>query len=135
MDIIIFHKFDYHTLKGFMLKNISCLFYLSAIMILFHQKNYINMYSFKLIMNVLIQCLCHAHYVSLVRHCILPVVFIWLQGYIMWHIGIVGGGVQLGPLSTAATNGLLCQPQGIMMMEKLVESLPGETEVLGENLP
>jgi hypothetical protein len=36
-------------------------------------------------------------------------------------IGIVGGGVQLGPLDTAATNGLLCQPQVIMMMEKLVE--------------
>jgi hypothetical protein len=36
-------------------------------------------------------------------------------------IGIVGGGVQLGPLGTAATNGLLCQPQMIMMMEKLVE--------------
>jgi hypothetical protein len=36
-------------------------------------------------------------------------------------IGIVGGGVQLGPLGTAATNGLLCQPRVIMMMEKLVE--------------
>jgi hypothetical protein len=35
-------------------------------------------------------------------------------------IGIVGGGVQLGPLGTA---------------EKLVEWLAGETEVLGENLP
>jgi hypothetical protein len=32
-------------------------------------------------------------------------------------IGIVGGGVQLGPLGTAATNGLLCQPRVIMMME------------------
>jgi hypothetical protein len=47
----------------------------------------------------------------------------------------VEGGVQLGPLGTAATNGLLCQPRVIMMMEKLVEWLPGETEVLGENLP
>jgi hypothetical protein len=36
-------------------------------------------------------------------------------------IGIVGAGVQLGPLGTAATNGLLCQPRVIMMMEKLVE--------------
>jgi hypothetical protein len=43
-----------------------------------------------------------------------------------------GGGVQLGPLGTAATNGLLCQPRVIMMMEKLVEWLAGETEVLGE---
>jgi hypothetical protein len=51
-------------------------------------------------------------------------------------IGIVGGGVQLGPLGTAATNGLLCQPRVIIMMEKLVERwLAGETEVLGENLP
>jgi hypothetical protein len=47
----------------------------------------------------------------------------------------VGGGVQLGPLGTADTNGLLCQPRVIMMMEKLVEWLGGETEVLGENLP
>jgi hypothetical protein len=31
--------------------------------------------------------------------------------------------------------GLLCQPRVIMMMEKLVELLAAETEVLGENLP
>jgi hypothetical protein len=31
--------------------------------------------------------------------------------------------------------GLLRQPRVIMMMEKLVEWLAGETEVLGENLP
>jgi hypothetical protein len=49
-------------------------------------------------------------------------------------IRIVGGGIQ-GPLGTAATNGLLCQPLVIMMMEKSVEWLAGETEVLGENLP
>jgi hypothetical protein len=49
-------------------------------------------------------------------------------------IGIVEGAVQLGPLGTAATNGLLCQPRVIMMIEKLVEWLAGETEVLGENL-
>jgi hypothetical protein len=36
-------------------------------------------------------------------------------------IGIVGGGIQLGPLGSAATNGLLCQPRVIMMMAKLVE--------------
>jgi hypothetical protein len=41
----------------------------------------------------------------------------------------------LGPLSTAATNGLLCQPRVIMMVEKLVERLAEETEVLGENVP
>jgi hypothetical protein len=50
-------------------------------------------------------------------------------------IDIVGGGVQLGPLGTAATNGLLRQPRVIMMIEKLMELLAGETEVLGENLP
>jgi hypothetical protein len=31
--------------------------------------------------------------------------------------------------------GLLCQPRVIVMMEKLVEWLAGETEVLGENVP
>jgi hypothetical protein len=31
--------------------------------------------------------------------------------------------------------GLLCQPRVIMIMEKWVEWLAGETEVLGENLP
>jgi hypothetical protein len=46
----------------------------------------------------------------------------------------VGGGVQLGPLGTGATSGLLYEPRVIMMMEKLVEWLAGETEVLGENL-
>jgi hypothetical protein len=46
-------------------------------------------------------------------------------------IGILGGGVQLGPLGTAAINGLLCPPRVIMMMDKLVEWLAGETEVLG----
>jgi hypothetical protein len=47
----------------------------------------------------------------------------------------VGSVVQLGPLGTAAINDLLCQPQVIMMMEKLVEWLARENEVLGENLP
>jgi hypothetical protein len=45
------------------------------------------------------------------------------------------GGVQLSPLGTAATYDLLCQPGVIMMMEKMVEWLAGETEVLGENMP
>jgi hypothetical protein len=41
-------------------------------------------------------------------------------------------------VGTAATPGLLCQPLVIMKMivEKQMECrLPGETEVLGENLP
>jgi hypothetical protein len=43
----------------------------------------------------------------------------------------------LGPLSTAATTGLLYLPRVIVRMEKLVEwmVLAGEAEVLGENLP
>jgi hypothetical protein len=48
------------------------------------------------------------------------------QCYTFLKIGIVGDGVQLGPLGTAVTNGLLCQPRVIMMMEKLVEQLAGE---------
>jgi hypothetical protein len=48
-------------------------------------------------------------------------------------IRLVGCGVQLGPLDTAATGSL---PRVIMMMGNLVEwRLAGETEVLGENLP
>jgi hypothetical protein len=49
-------------------------------------------------------------------------------------ICIVGGGIQ-GPLGTAATNDLLCQLRVIMIMEKSMEWLARETEVLGENLP
>jgi hypothetical protein len=44
-----------------------------------------------------------------------------LINLIVFLIGIVGGGVQLAPLGTAAKNSLLCQPRVIMMMEKLVE--------------
>jgi hypothetical protein len=36
-------------------------------------------------------------------------------------IGIVGGGVQLGPFGTRPPIGLLCQPLAFMMMEKLVK--------------
>jgi hypothetical protein len=45
------------------------------------------------------------------------------------HVWMSGGGAQLGPLSTVATNGLLCQARVIMMMEKLVECLAGKTKV------
>jgi hypothetical protein len=34
---------------------------------------------------------------------------------------MVGGGLHLGPLSTAATSGLSCHPRVIMMIEKLME--------------
>jgi hypothetical protein len=49
-----------------------------------------------------------------------------------------GGGVESNWVHSALRPliGLLCQPRVvIMMMEKLVEWLAGETEVLGENLP
>jgi hypothetical protein len=36
---------------------------------------------------------------------------------------------------TEAPTGLLYQPQTMMSVEQLVESLARETEVLGENLP
>jgi hypothetical protein len=75
-----------------------------------------------------------------VRPCILVDCYkgtCFLRHYGFFKIGIVGGGgggVLLGPLGTAATNGLRCQPRVIMMMEKLMEWLAWETEVLGENV-
>jgi urease accessory protein UreF len=49
---------------------------------------------------------------------------------------IIVNGVRLSPLGTAATTGLLYQPQMMMVIvEQLVEwRLVGETKVLGENL-
>jgi hypothetical protein len=41
----------------------------------------------------------------------------------------------LGPLGTAATNRPIVLPRVIIMMEKLVELLPREPEVFGENMP
>jgi hypothetical protein len=59
--------------------------------------------------------------------------------YVTWdklkNFKLYSGGWNQGPLDTAATNGLLCQPRVIMVMEKSVEWLAGENEVLGENLP
>jgi hypothetical protein len=53
----------------------------------------------------------------------------------VFQIGIVGGGVQLGPLGTAATNGLLCQPRVLMPMEKLVEWLARELKYSEKTCP
>jgi hypothetical protein len=51
-------------------------------------------------------------------------------------IRIVGGGVQLGPLSTSATCWSVVPVPVIVRMENLVEWwLAEETEVRGENLP
>jgi hypothetical protein len=47
---------------------------------------------------------------------------------------MVGGGIKVHS-TLRPLNGPLCQPRVIMIMEKLVEWLAGETEVLGENLP
>jgi hypothetical protein len=52
-----------------------------------------------------------------------------VQEQLIFLIGIVGVHSTLRP-----PIGLLCQPRVIMMMEKLVERLTGETEVLGENM-
>jgi hypothetical protein len=49
-------------------------------------------------------------------------------------ICIVGGGIKVH-YTLRPLNGLLCQPRVIMVMEKSVEWLTGDTEVLGENLP
>jgi hypothetical protein len=60
--------------------------------------------------------------------------FTWLN-FFNSHSG--GVWVEISPLGTSATTGLLYLPRVIvMMMENLVEwRLAGETEVLGENLP
>jgi hypothetical protein len=52
----------------------------------------------------------------------------------LWGFCIVGGGIKVH-LTLRPLNVLLCQPWVIMIMEKSVEWLAGETEVLGENLP
>jgi hypothetical protein len=54
----------------------------------------------------------------------------------MWikNFWIVGGVIKFHS-TLRPPNGLLCQPRVIMVMEKSVEWLAGETEVLGENLP
>jgi hypothetical protein len=49
-------------------------------------------------------------------------------------ICIVGGGSKVHS-TLRPLNGLLCQARVIMIMDKSVEWLAGETEVLGENLP
>jgi hypothetical protein len=48
-------------------------------------------------------------------------------------ICIVGGGSKVHS-TLQPLNGLLCQPRVFMIMEKSVEWLAGETEVLGENV-
>jgi hypothetical protein len=52
---------------------------------------------------------------------------------VIFFICIVGGGIKVHS-TLRPLNGLLCQPRVIMIMEKSVEWLARETEVLGENL-
>jgi hypothetical protein len=60
----------------------------------------------------------------------------WRQGCepYFFLICIVGGGIKVHS-TPRLLNRLLCQPRVIMIMEKSVEWLAGETEVLEENLP
>jgi hypothetical protein len=55
----------------------------------------------------------------------------------MYFLNWYSGGVESNWVHSALRPpiGLLCQPRVIMIMEKLVEWLAGETEVLRENLP
>jgi hypothetical protein len=43
------------------------------------------------------------------------------NGHPVYFFYLHSGGWNQGPLDTAATNGLLCQPRVIMIMEKSVE--------------
>jgi hypothetical protein len=54
--------------------------------------------------------------------------------HLFFFICIVGDGIKIHS-TLRPLNGLLCQPRVIMIMEKSVEWLAVETEVLGENLP
>jgi hypothetical protein len=56
------------------------------------------------------------------------------SGDLFFLICIVGGGIKVHS-TLRPLNDLLSQPQVIMIMEKSVEWLAGETKVLGENLP
>jgi hypothetical protein len=60
--------------------------------------------------------------------------FLKCQFVLFFLIGIVGGGIKVHS-TLRPLNDLLCQPRVIMIMEKSMEWLAGETEVLGENLP
>jgi hypothetical protein len=111
--------------KLLIMENIDCLFYLSVIVIFPPQNNCINIYSFKLFMNVLIQSLCHAHYGSLVRHGISSVVFIWLQGYITEHTTVAENFLfifttcrmfSLTPLSRALLEKLINNTQPVISL-------------------
>jgi hypothetical protein len=59
----------------------------------------------------------------------------WCTGLKFFLISVVGLESYWVHLALRSLLGLLCQPRVIMMIEKSVESLAGETEVLGENLP
>jgi hypothetical protein len=61
----------------------------------------------------------------------------WDPRFLFIFVNCYIGGVESNWVHSALRPpiGLLCQPRMIMMMEKFVEWLARETEVLGENLP
>jgi hypothetical protein len=60
----------------------------------------------------------------------------YLEPLILTYSLRILGAVEISPLGTSATTGLLYLPRMIVRMVNLVEWwLAGETEVLGENLP
>jgi hypothetical protein len=71
-------------------------------------------------------CLCKPPYQILNARTSLAVIF--------FLICIVGCGIKVHS-TVRPLNGILCQPRVIMIMEKSVKCLAGDTEVLGENLP
>jgi hypothetical protein len=70
--------------------------------------------------------------------CVRPLKFwtqIWYASSAIFLIVIVGVESNWVHSALWPRVGLFCQPRVNMMMEKLVEWLAGETEILGENLP
>jgi hypothetical protein len=57
-----------------------------------------------------------------------------VKKFYFFLICLMGGGIKVHS-TLRPLNGLLCQTRVIMIMEKSVEWLAGETEVLGESLP
>jgi hypothetical protein len=118
MDITIFHKISWSYFERIYAEKYQLFILPICNSDFFPPKNCINMYSFKLIMTVLIQCLCHAYYVSLVRHCILSFVFIWLQGYITEHVTVT----QNIPFKWTTCQMFSLTPWSGALLEKLINS-------------
>jgi hypothetical protein len=89
---------------------------------------------YSVLKQILLSCYPHPHVVLQALHAALPLgteayIYIYIFFFLILDCEAIG---------TAATPGLLCQPQVIvkMIVEKQMECrLAGQTEVLGENLP